>query len=307
MLLSCSFSYIDPGYAKQKINDPKTGMDMLTIIPISQASANQRLGRAGRTAPGKCYRLYSEKAYNQELLAETIPEIQRSNLSQVVLHLKTIGVKNVLEFDFMDPPQKDNILMSLKQLFLLGALDRNGEVTELGRKMTELPVEPNLAKMLLVAVTLKCTDEIITIIAMLSAGNVFYRPRKKQTLADEKKKSFEHAVGDHLRTLNVYKKWEINHYSSEWCKTNFLNEKKLNEAYDVREHLLSIMDKYKYEVYSAGFNYERIQMAICSGFFQNIARRPAVMGRNNKAYKTIDEQECFIHPSSSLFHQLPSW
>ncbi|CAG9807427.1 unnamed protein product [Chironomus riparius] len=298
---------VDCGFAKQKINDPKTGMDMLTIIPISQASANQRLGRAGRTAPGKCYRLYSEKAYNEELLPETIPEIQRANLSQVVLHLKAIGVKNILEFDFMDPPHKDNILTSLRQLFLLGALDRNGDVTDLGRKMTELPVEPNLAKMLLVSVGLKCTDEIITIIAMLSAGNVFYRPRKKQTLADEKKKSFEHAVGDHLRALNVYKKWEINHYSSEWCKTNYLNEKKLLEAQDVRENLLTIMDKYKYEIYSAGFNYERVQMAICSGFFQNIARRPAISGRNNKVYKTIDEQECFIHPSSSLFHQLPSW
>ncbi|KAL7010455.1 hypothetical protein ACKWTF_012675 [Chironomus riparius] len=299
---------VDPGYTKQKINDTKTGMDMLTIIPISQALANQRLGRAGRTAPGKCYRLYSEKAYNEELLPETIPEIQRSNLSQVVLQLKCIGVQNVLEFDFMDPPQKENILMSLKQLFLPGALDRNGLVTEIGQTIAALPIKPNLAKMLLMSVSLKCTDEVITIVAMLSVGSLFYRPFKKSAIANMKKSQFDHAVGDHLRMLNVFKKWEINQYSVEWCKTNFLNEKKLFEALDVRENLISIMEKYNYEIYSAGYNYERIQMAICTGFFQNIACQPAsFLGLRNNSYQTLDKSKCFIHQGSSLFHQAPDW
>ena len=208
----------------------------------------------------------------------------------------------------MDPPQKDSIISSLKQLYLLGALDAKGDVTDLGRQMTVLPVDPILAKMLILSVQLKCADEIITIVSMLSTGNAFYRPRKKQTLADEKKRSFEHPVGDHLRLLNVYNSWEKNFCSTEWCKTNFINEKKLLEAQDIRKNLLIIMDRHNFEVYSAGYNYERIQMAITAGFFQNVAQRNGShFGKQNKSYRTMDGQETFIHPSSSLFHALPEW
>ncbi|CAG8779856.1 16665_t:CDS:2, partial [Acaulospora morrowiae] len=126
---------VDTGYNKLKVFNPKIGMDSLQITPISQANANQRSGRAGRTGAGACYRLYTEQAYHHEMFMNTIPEIQRTNLAMVVLLLKSLGVKNLLDFDFMDPPPQDNILNSMYQLWILGALDNTGEITPLGRRM----------------------------------------------------------------------------------------------------------------------------------------------------------------------------
>ena len=142
---------VDSGYNKLKVYNPKIGMDALQMTPISQANANQRKGRAGRTGPGFCYRLFTERQYVSELLANQVPEIQRTNLSNVLLLLKSLGVNNLLEFDFMDPPPQDNIMNSMYQLWVLGALDNTGALTSLGRKMVEFPLDPPLAKMLIFA------------------------------------------------------------------------------------------------------------------------------------------------------------
>merc|ERR1719410_657352 len=117
-------------------------MDSLAITPESQANASQRSGRAGRTGPGICFRLFTERQYREELLKESVPEIQRTNLSNVVLLLKSLGIHNLLEFDFMDTPPQDNILNSLYQLWILGALDNTGDLTTLGKGMVEFPLDP---------------------------------------------------------------------------------------------------------------------------------------------------------------------
>jgi len=137
---------IDSGYCKLKCFNPKIGIDDLQIYPISQANANQRSGRAGRTGPGTCYRLYTESIYNNELLALTVPEIQRTNLSNVVLLLKSLGVDNLMDFHFMDPPPQDTILNSMYSLWILGALDNTGALTPLGRQMVEFPLDPAQSK-----------------------------------------------------------------------------------------------------------------------------------------------------------------
>ena len=152
---------VDSGYCKLKVYNPKIGMDSLQITPISQANSNQRSGRAGRTGPGMCYRLYTETAYRNELFTATIPEIQRTNLSNTVLLLKSLGVKNLLDFEFMDPPPQDNILNSMYQLWILGALDSRGDLTDLGRRMVEFPLDPSLSKMLIMAEELECSAEIL--------------------------------------------------------------------------------------------------------------------------------------------------
>ncbi|CAM9862962.1 unnamed protein product, partial [Ectocarpus sp. 13 AM-2016] len=126
---------IDPGFCKQKAYNPKMGMDSLVVSPISQASARQRAGRAGRTGPGKCYRLYTESAYKQEMLSSSVPEIQRTNLGNVVLQLKAMGINDLLGFDFMDPPPLQTMVSAMENL--------------LGRKMAEFPLEPQLSKMLI--------------------------------------------------------------------------------------------------------------------------------------------------------------
>ena len=198
---------VDPGFVKQKAYNPKLGMDSLVVVPISQASAKQRSGRAGRNAPGKCYRLYTESAYNNEMLPMTVPDIQRTNLAMTVLMLKAMGINDLLHFDFMDPPAEKAMIRALEELFHLGALDQDGLLTRLGRKMAEYPLDPPLSKMLIASVQFGCSEEILSIIGMLSVPTIFYRPKEKQSLADQRKARFHAPEGDHLTFLNVFRSW----------------------------------------------------------------------------------------------------
>ncbi|KAJ8772558.1 hypothetical protein K2173_027735 [Erythroxylum novogranatense] len=297
------FYVIDPGFAKQNVYNPKQGLDSLVITPISQASAKQRAGRAGRTGPGKCYRLYTESAYRNEMSPTTIPEIQRINLEFTTLTMKAMGINDLLSFDFMDPPSPQALISAMEQLYSLGALDEEGLLTKLGRKMAEFPLDPPLSKMLLASVDLGCSDEILTIIAMIQTGNIFYRPREKQAQADQKRAKFFQPEGDHLTLLAVYEAWKAKNFSGPWCFENFVQSRSLRRAQDVRKQLLSIMDKYKLDVVSAGKNFAKIRKAITAGFFFHAARKDPQEG-----YRTIVEnQPVYIHPSSALFQRQPDW
>ncbi|XP_032776341.2 ATP-dependent RNA helicase DHX8 [Daphnia magna] len=294
---------VDPGFVKQKVYNSKTGMDSLVVTPISQAQAKQRAGRAGRTGPGKTYRLYTERAYRDEMLATPVPEIQRTNLASTVLQLKAMGINDLLNFDFMDAPPVESLIMALEQLHSLSALDDEGLLTRLGRRMAEFPLEPSLSKMLIMSVHLMCSDEILTVVSMLSVQNVFYRPKDKQQLADQKKAKFNQAEGDHITLLAVYNSWKNNKFSSAWCYENFVQMRTLKRAQDVRKQLLGIMDRHKLDVVSAGKNTARVQKAICSGFFRNAAKKDPQEG-----YRTlVDGQVVYIHPSSAIFNRQPEW
>lgn len=178
------------------------------------------------------YRLFTEMAFRDELFPNTIPEIQRTNLANTVLLLKSLGVKNLLEFDFMDPPPQvrltlnyiarlsyltlparafqENILNSMYQLWVLGALDNTGELTSLGRKMANFPMDPALAKMLIVSVERRCSAEVLTIVSMLSVPSAFYRPKERQEEADAAREKFFVPESDHLTLLHVYTQWKSN-------------------------------------------------------------------------------------------------
>ncbi|XP_019173426.1 PREDICTED: probable pre-mRNA-splicing factor ATP-dependent RNA helicase DEAH5 [Ipomoea nil] len=297
------FYVIDPGFAKQNVYNPKQGLDSLVITPISQASAKQRAGRAGRTGPGKCYRLYTESAFHNEMSPTSIPEIQRINLGTTVLNMKAMGINDLLSFDFMDPPSPQALISAMEQLFTLGALDEEGLLTKLGRKMAEFPLDPPLSKMLLASVDLGCSDEILTIIAMIQTGNIFYRPREKQAQADQKRAKFFQPEGDHLTLLAVYEAWKAKNFSGPWCFENFVQSRSLRRAQDVRKQLLSIMDKYKLDVVSTGKNFTKIRRAIAAGFFFHAARKDPQEG-----YRTlVENQPVYIHPSSALFQRQPDW
>jgi ATP-dependent RNA helicase DHX8/PRP22 len=294
---------VDPGFAKQNVYNPKLGLDSLVITPISQASARQRAGRAGRTGPGRCYRLYTESAYQNEMLPTTVPEIQKVNLDSTALTMKAMGINDLLSFDFMDPPPPQALISAMQQLYSLGALDGEGLLTKLGRKMAEFPLKPPLAKMLLASVDLGCSDEILTIISMLEAKSIFYRPREKQAQADQKKAKFLQVEGDHLTLLAVYEAWKAKNFSGPWCFENFVQPRSLREAHDVRKQLLPIMDRHKLDVVSAGKNFTRIQKAIAAGFFFHAARKDPQEG-----YRTlVENQPVYIHPDSALFQRQPGW
>ncbi|XP_059633114.1 probable pre-mRNA-splicing factor ATP-dependent RNA helicase DEAH5 [Cornus florida] len=297
------FYVIDPGFAKQNVYNPKQGLDSLVITPISQASAKQRAGRAGRTGPGKCYRLYTESAFHNEMSPTSIPEIQRINLGSTTLNMKAMGINDLLSFDFMDPPSPQALISAMEQLYSLGALDEEGLLTKLGRKMAEFPLDPPLSKMLLASVDLGCSDEILTIIAMIQTGNIFYRPREKQAQADQKRAKFFQPEGDHLTLLAVYEAWKAKNFSGPWCFENFVQSRSLRRAQDVRKQLLTVMDKYKLDVVSAGKNFTKIRKAITAGFFFHGARKDPQEG-----YRTlVENQPVYIHPSSALFQRQPDW
>ena len=294
---------VDPGFGKIKVYNPRSGMDSLIVSPISQASARQRAGRAGRTGPGQCYRLYTEHAMNNEMLPSAVPEIQRSNLANIVLMLKAMGIDDLIEFDFMDKPPVQTLINALETLWLLDALDSDGNLTKLGRRMAEFPMAPEESKMLLAAVDLGCADDIITIVAMLSVQTVFYRPREKQAQADERKRKFHSPEGDHCTLLEVYRHWERQGFSTDWCFENFIVERSLKRAQDVRKQLIGIMEKFGLRIVSARAEYSRVRKAICAGYFRNACQRDKEEG-----YRILrDDQQVFIHPSSVLYQKSPEY
>ncbi|XP_010959869.1 pre-mRNA-splicing factor ATP-dependent RNA helicase DHX16 isoform X1 [Camelus bactrianus] len=294
---------LDPGFCKQKSYNPRTGMESLTVTPCSKASANQRAGRAGRVAAGKCFRLYTAWAYQHELEETTVPEIQRTSLGNVVLLLKSLGIHDLMHFDFLDPPPYETLLLALEQLYALGALNHLGELTTSGRKMAELPVDPMLSKMILASEKYGCSEEILTVAAMLSVNNsIFYRPKDKVVHADNARVNFFLPGGDHLVLLNVYTQWAESGYSSQWCYENFVQFRSMRRARDVREQLEGLLERVEVGLSSCQGDYIRVRKAITAGYFYHTARL------TRSGYRTVKQQQTvFIHPNSSLFEEQPRW
>ncbi|KAJ2657678.1 DEAH-box ATP-dependent RNA helicase prp22 [Coemansia sp. RSA 1200] len=267
---------VGPGFVKQNTYDAKSGLDQLVVTPISQAQSNQRSGRAGRTGPGKCYRLYTESAFRNERLPNSVPEIQLPTL-----------------------------IASLELLYSLGALDEEGLLTRIGRKMAEFPMSPELPKAILVSVEYGCSEEVLTIAAILSSeGSIFYRPKEKQAAADSKKAKFHQPEGNHLTLLTVYNSWKAAKFSNTWCFEDFLQFRRLRSASDIRKQMVGIMDRYKQDIVSCGErNFDPVRRALCAGFFRHTAKRDPQEG-----YKTLVEgAPVYIHPSSALFSKNPEW
>uniref|UniRef100_V5EEZ2 Pre-mRNA-splicing factor ATP-dependent RNA helicase PRP16 n=2 Tax=Kalmanozyma brasiliensis (strain GHG001) TaxID=1365824 RepID=V5EEZ2_KALBG len=288
---------VDAGYYKLKVYNPKVGMDSLQITPISQANANQRSGRAGRTGSGTAYRLYTELAFRNELFANTIPEIQRTNLANTVLMLKSLGVSDLLQFDFMDPPPQETMLSSMYQLWVLGALNSVGELTALGRKMGEFPMEPSLSKMLITSVDYGCSVEMLTIVSMLSVPSVFYRPKERMEESDAARERFFVAESDHLTLLHVYNQWRNNGYRDSWCSRHFLHSKTLRKAREVRVQLEDIMRSQKLQLVSCETDWDGIRKCITAGYFHQAARSAGI-GEYANCRTGV---KMFLHPTSALY------
>nr|XP_033771274.1 pre-mRNA-splicing factor ATP-dependent RNA helicase DHX16 [Geotrypetes seraphini] len=294
---------IDPGFCKQKSYNARTGMESLIVTPCSKASANQRAGRAGRVAAGKCFRLYTAWAYKNEMEDTTVPEIQRTNLGNVVLLLKSLGINDLIRFDFMDPPPHETLLLALEQLYALGALNHLGELTKLGRRMAELPVDPMLSKMILASEQYKCSEQILTIAAMLSVNNaIFYRPKDKMVHADNARMNFFVPGGDHLVLLNVYTQWVESGFSTQWCYENFIQFRSMRRARDVREQLEGLMERIEMDLTSCEGDNIPIRKAITAGYFYHTARL------TRGGFKTVKHQQTvYVHPNSCLFEEQPRW
>lgn len=297
---------IDPGFAKQKVYNPRIRVESLLVSPISRASAHQRAGRAGRTQPGKCFRLYTEGSFKKDLQEQTYPEILRSNLGSVVLQLKKLGIDDLVHFDFMDPPAPETLMRALELLNYLGALDDEGTLTKIGEMMAEFPLDPQLAKMMVASPEFKCSNEILSIAAMLSVPNVFMRPREAAKAADEAKARFAHIDGDHLTLLNVYHAYKQNQESMDWCYDHFLNSRSLKAADSVRSQLVRVCTRMGVNLVSTDFKsrdyYSNIRKAITSGYFMQVAH----LERTGHYLTVKDNQMVHLHPSTCLDHK-PEW
>ncbi|KAF7548212.1 hypothetical protein G7Z17_g7208 [Cylindrodendrum hubeiense] len=291
---------IDPGYVKENVYNPTTGMSNLVVVPCSRASANQRSGRAGRVGPGKCFRLYTKFAYMNEMDESTTPEIQRTNLNGVVLQLKSLGINELLDFEFMDPPPTESLIGALNQLFALQALNHKGEMTKLGRQMAEFPTDPMLAKAVLAADKEKCVDEVLSIVSMLSESSaLFFRPKDKKIHADSARNRFTvKDGGDHLTLLNVWNQWVDSDFSPVWARENFLQQRSLTRARDVRDQLAKLCERVEVAPSTCGAsNLRPIKRAITAGFFPNAAR----LMRSGDSYRTVkNNTTVWVHPSSVL-------
>ncbi|KAI9808937.1 MAG: DEAH-box RNA helicase prp16, partial [Phylliscum demangeonii] len=290
---------VDGGYSKLKVYNARMGMDTLQITPISQANASQRAGRAGRTGPGKAYHLFTELAFKNELYLQTIPEIQRTNLSNTVLLLKSLGVRDLLDFDFMDPPPQDTMTTSLFDLWALGALDHVGDLTALGQRMTAFPMDPALAKLLITAAdpAYACSDEMLTIVSMLSVPSVFYRPKERQEASDAAREKFFVPESDHLTLLHVYSQWRANGYADAWCLRHFLHPKALRRAKEIRQQLLDIMQVQRMAIVSCGTDWDVIRKCICSGYYHQAAKVKGI-GEYINLRTSVTVQ---LHPTSALY------
>ena len=288
---------IDTGLCKLKVYNPKISMDALKITPISQANANQRGGRAGRTGPGVCFRLYTDSAFRTEMWENNIPEIQRTNLANVVLLLKSLNIDNLLEFEFMDPPPQDTILNSMYQLWMLGALDDNGNLTDIGKIMVEFPLDPSLSKILIVSSKYHCSSEIATIVSMLSVPSIFLRPKDREKEADAQREKFLVPESDHLTLLNVYEKWKNNNYSSSWANDHYVYVKSLRKVKEVRQQILDIMKINHLELNSCENNWDIIRKCICSGYFNNATKLKGI-GEYVCLRTGIP---CVLHPNSAIY------
>lgn len=303
---------VDPGFVKQKQYDPERHMSRLIVTVISKAAANQRSGRAGRTQEGKCYRLYPEAAYNMNLPEQTTPEIQRTDLANVLLMMLAAQIKDVVNFPFLDPPPAIQMGSAAEELYHLGIITMEGELTEIGKNIALIPVEPKLAKALICSEKYGCTEEIATLVAVLSEqGQMFSRPQKDAAKADEKHATFKSKSGDHVTYLNVFEDFLRQNPKQRriWCETNFINFRFMERANRSRQQLVSMLKHMNIKLMhipeeKSGERDNLVIRALLEGMFMQIA----MLNVRSSTYQFLQSaKEAEIYPSSMLKNATSEW
>ncbi|XP_061390522.1 ATP-dependent RNA helicase DHX33 [Musca vetustissima] len=289
---------IDAGFVKRRIYSPSTGLDVLRVVRISQAQAWQRCGRAGRDAPGTCYRTYTQQEMKSFEKMPT-PEILRSNICSTVLQLLALGI-DCKRFDFLDKPPAEALEAAYKKLESLGAVQNvstKPELTPLGRQMSKFPLDPQYSKLLLAAPQFGCMEEMLSLVSVLSSENIFVSSVEKREQAALAHAKFHSKHGDHLTLLNVFSAFQKTEKIKLWCHDNFLNTRNLSYARDVRKQLLEIVERLDLQVNSCGNNFDQLRKCLLVGLFDNIAE----LQRDNFYLTITGRQRAKIHPSS-VFH-----
>jgi HrpA-like RNA helicase len=303
---------VDTGLSKEMHFDSRKNMDSLEVCMISKSSAEQRKGRAGRVSSGKCYRLYTMDDYASKMPDRSKPEILRIQLSHVVLKMLEFGVPNVLTFDFVEHPDRNALDAAVGTLKSVGAIE-DSNLTELGRKMAVLPLQPQLSKVLLDGVSKEVGTEALISVALSSlSGQVFFRggTDEMKEESDKKKLQFCHQLGDQMTNLSVYQCWQGVDKSQQrkWCFEQFVNAKSMRVVEEMVKELTHILVK-KLKI-TLSLNVESLDAAECylgklyfNAFVNNLA---VYLGHQKAGYMTTalpDSSSSFlIFPGSSLNH-----
>ncbi|KAJ2851928.1 hypothetical protein IWW36_000701 [Coemansia brasiliensis] len=302
---------VDCGFVKQRVFDLATGLDKLVTLPISKSSAKQRAGRAGRTQPGKVYRLYTQAAFNSALFPQhDVPEICRLPLPSMMLMLLALGVTNLVQFDYFQHPPPELLSHSLEELASLGAVDiTNGLLTpNLGLHVAELPLDPKLGVCLLNGVQkFACAREAIAAVAMLSLGESPFtafsgKPRDRDNSVEEWRE-FTVQEGDVLSYVNALLGYQDTPAKArpQWCRLYSLDIRLLEQASRISRQLKGFVNRMGFQSSTTcGRNFELLQKCIFSGFFANAAKLDRASGQ----YQIIrSKTTADVHPTSIYFSQ----
>lgn len=288
---------VDCGFTKLKQYNHSTGMDSLTKVPISKSSAKQRAGRAGRTREGTVYRLYSEQDYNN-LPDDTVPEIQRTSMVEPIMLLMSLGIRNPIAFPLISPMPRESVITALELLHSLGALDDTGQLTRDGELMSQLNMDPKMAKMLIESPKFNCSKEICKISAMLQVKEIFSKPSNvsNSTLwSNEYLTKVCVSEGDLLSYLNILNGFLAADRSKRWAERRYLKHQALLNAVEITIKLESYLKKFKIKLVSSD-KLESIQKCITLGLFCNAAYL-----HPNGDYKSVrGEHTLYIHPTSTF-------
>ncbi|CXI24532.1 ATP-dependent RNA helicase prh1, putative [Plasmodium berghei] len=323
---------IDSGKAKVKFFDEKKGCSILKITKISKDSAIQRSGRAGREGPGKVYRIYTKEEY-ENMKSFLIPEIFRSDLTQIYLELKAMNIKNPLNFNFPENPKKEFFIHSAKMLFKIKAIDVNNNLTELGKQLSLLPISPIYGNMLLASVSFNCIDEMATLIALLNCDSIFLnfnfydendgvdtnltttasknedndelKISDKNKIISISRKKLIHPDGDHLTIIHAFYLWEqeiTNSEKKQFCNMYGLNNEVLINVQKIKKQLLEILSNkmgIKINKKLHMHKWDNIMMSLCKSCYFNVAKH---ISNSSLFMNLVTKTKLRIHPSSTLFN-----
>ncbi|XP_024515116.1 DExH-box ATP-dependent RNA helicase DExH3 [Selaginella moellendorffii] len=298
---------VDVGKAKETSYDALNNTPCLLPTWISKASSRQRRGRAGRVKPGECYHLYP-KAVHEAFAEYQLPELLRTPLHSLCLQIKSLQLGDVAMFlsKAMQPPENLAVKNALEYLTTIGALDEQQELTDLGRILALLPVEPRLGKMLIMGSIFRCLDPVLTIAAGLAARDPFIMPMDKRNLADQAKYDFAgREASDHIGLVRAFEGWEAamsNQVASSYCWKNFLSMQTLLGMSSLRKQFIGLLTTAGLITDDLGFfnRYSQdpvvLRAVICSGLFPGVA---SVMKKQKSVlYKTIEDGQVLLSASS---------
>lgn len=293
---------IDSGNAKINSYNTRTFTSSLQEAPISKASCNQRKGRAGRTQPGSCYRLYSRASYDSRIMF-TKEEIYRTDLSEVILRMAELGITDFESFDFISPPERPAIKSAVETLLMLDAIYPNHSLTKIGEMMAEFPLLPRLARMLVEAILKypNVIEETIIAVTFLSTHSPFMLPQGMEMEARKAHHSFRSRYGDFVSYIDLFDAFQEAEHKELFCEKYFLDIKVMKEIVSIKEQLEDIVGSMGIPV-SGGGNVEDYLTAVAKGLIQFVC---AKTGRG--IYSSLTAERICIHPGSVMFRDNPDY